>query len=288
MPIITWAGIGTDVGGGGGGVDEEYHPHRHPSDTPKIPADAPWEGLTTWCSSTEATLRDYKSYARMVSGNYARVRETLVTGLQIARDNYQRPGPEPMPFELLTLRSIHRALELNDVLFENGGEFENQVVSNLLSHFYNFIIDVNLNFDRTYTIPYFQHHHLCPDPSRHAPNCPYRPVSEDNFYAEFGKYALKLLSLALDRMEAMGSDKNELILFEAITGWAQVDLANSIFRRYYDCQRASLWDLNQIIHNFLNERKSYFPDSRMLILHTRQRVKEIKESLVNIEYGRRR
>ena len=289
------ASRGTDVGGGGGGTDEGYHPHEHESQH----HNDPWSDLSQWCTSTRAILKDYKYYAQIVRGDYRAVRETLVKGLEIALNNYKRPDRK-VPFELLTLRSITRALELNDVLSEKGNEFENQVVSTLLSHFYNFIIDVNVSFDQNYLMPYFYHHHHCrwnatcpkcrpdyPCENHHDSSCRYKEAAyEDTFHAEFGKYVVKLLSFSLDRMEAMGSDYYELLLFENITGWAATDLGESIFRRRYDCVSTSLWSLNQLIHNFLSGKRSYFPDSRTLLLHTRHRIKELEKELEDIEYGR--
>ena len=304
-PMIAQSG--TDAGGGGGGNDEKYLPHDHPDDEKSRDAARDANGnerpefyLSEWCTATKAILRDYKQYARLTRGGYAEARKTLVEGLYVVLGNYERPD-QKMSFELLTVRSINRALMINDILSDKGDELENQVVATLLSHFYNFIIDVNVSFDQNYVIPYFHHHHCywdrdCADcrqaqpcnRHRHHASCPYKEVTDDNFYTEYGKYVVKLLSFSLERMEALGSNHLELLFMENITGWASEDLASSVFRRRYECVRTILWNLNQIIHNFLGGRRGYFPDSRMLTMHGRERVAEAKEILRDLEYGKHR
>ena len=275
----VFSGGGTNVGGGGGANDEQYYPHRHEAGEA---SEHPWESLSSWCSETRGILLEYKQLANLARGNFQNIRNIFVEGLTTALNNYKNPETE-VPVELLTMKSISRALALNSLLTgpqdqpEREAQQEQEVVVELLSHFYTFIIEVNIQFDQRYTIPYFHSQHRC------GSDCQHTFIVNDHFYTEYGKYVVKLLSFGMDRAIPMGSSHRELLLFESLTGWAKDDLALSVLSRNYECIQEQLSKLHTHIHKYLEGYRTYFSDSRVLLVFTRHRVENIIHELEHIE-----
>ena len=290
------AGGGTDIGSGQNGKEEaaqygHHHPrgqgggfqprHQHPDQTnAQDPTLNPYQTLWGWCQSVVTILNDYKyMIAPNARGNFKVLRETLVRGLMDAKDSYTQPSQGALPYELLTRRALHRGLMLNNFLFLEGDEFENQVVSVLLSRFYDHVIHVNLTYDQKFTFPYFNSQ-WNPQPQ---PNQPQPQFNEVTFYVSFADYAIDLLQFGLEQSAWMGTAIYELVLFKNVLNWVIEDLDMDILGRHYFCITSRLDALYHMIDGVLQDPVRRNTESVHVVRLTRQWVSYAIDALKSVQ-----